>query len=283
MPSDPRLTKLDLLVVGGLTVDHLPDGTTVPGGSVLHAPRAVASAGHRVGVVASAGPEREATIGVAELRSMGFVQLQSVERSIAFEHLSVGGTRQLRFLGSGQPLVAAPPSVTAGVVIFAPVAGELRPDLGGQLGAAARRAAILQGWLRRLAVGELVTPLPLGALDPELRKALSGMDVLIASREDLAAEGDTPPRQLGALRGAVGPGPVLVLTNAAEGAWFDAGGERWQQPVPRRVDGSSIGAGDMFAALLVAPGWPVVPDRGFLSRRADSAMRAVADLLSRRA
>lgn len=283
MPSDSPLTPLDLLVVGGLTVDHLPDGFVVAGGSVLHAPRAAANAGHRVGVVASAGPEPQATRAVTELRASGFVDLQPMQRSIIFEHLSVGATRRLRFLGGGEPLVAAPPSAPARVVLFAPVAGELGPDLAGQRDTASRRAAILQGWLRRLAVGEVVTPLPLAALEPRVRRGLSGMDVLIASREDLLAEDDAPPRQLDALRGAFGPGPALVLTDAAKGAWLDAGGERWQQPVPRRVGASTVGAGDMFAALLVSPGWPEVADREFLSRRADSAMRSVSDLLSRRA
>ncbi len=281
MPRDRPLTPLDLLVVGGLTVDRLPDGSSVAGGSVLHASRAAARAGHRVGVVASVGPEPEAAGALAELRATGFVVAQPADRSIAFEHRSAGGGRQLRFLGSGGALRSPPAPVAARLVLFAPVAGELGPDLGGQRDAAERRAAILQGWLRRLAVGEVVTPLPLSRLDPARRRVLADMDVLIASREDLVAEGDEPGSQLDALRAAFGPRAVLVVTDATNDAWFDAAGERWQVPVRRRVEGSSVGAGDMFAALLLAPGWPAAADRAFLSWRADQAMSGVADLLAR--
>jgi hypothetical protein len=281
MPPQSRLTPLDLVLVGGLTVDTLPDGSSVAGGSVLHAARAAAGAGFRVGVVATAGPEPQVAEALAELRTRGLVEAQAVERSIGFEHRSVGGARQLRFLGGGAPLAVAPVAVAARVALFAPVAGELDPELGGQRDVAERRGAILQGWLRRLVPGEAVTPLPLADIDAAAREALSAMDVLIASREDLAAVGHDPSAQLDALRAAFGPRPLLVVTDSVDGVWLDAA-DRWQLPVARRIDAPSVGAGDMFAALLLAPGWPAAPDREFLSRRAEDAMRGVAEDLARR-
>lgn len=281
MPPQSRLTSLDLMVVGGLTVDTLPDGSSTAGGSVLHAARAVVRAGYRVGIFATAGPEPEVAEALAELRTRAFVQAQPVERSIGFEHSSPDGVRQLRFLGAGAPLAAAPVAVAARMALFAPVAGELDAELGGQRDVAERRGAILQGWLRRLVPGEAVTPLPLADIDAVTRNQLSGMDVLVASREDLVAEGDDPSAQLDALRAAFGPRPVIFVTDSVDGVWLDAE-ERWQLALRRRVEAPSVGAGDMFAAFLVAPGWPAAPERDFLSRRAEDAMRGVAEELSRR-
>jgi sugar/nucleoside kinase (ribokinase family) len=278
---EPRLTAVDLLVVGGLTIDRFPDGTSVAGGSVLHAARAAAGAGFRVGVIATAGPEPEAAEALAELRRAGSVQVHAVERSIGFEHGSADGARQLRFLGSGASLSAAPAGVRARVALFAPVAGELGPELGGQRDGALVRGAILQGWLRRLVPGELVTSQRIADLDAPTVEVLSGMDVLIASREDLAADGDHPAAQLDALRSALGPRPVLAVTDSVDGVWLDAQ-DRWHVPLARRVDAPSVGAGDMFAALLVGAGWPAEPDREFLSRRVEEAMRGVAEQLAGR-
>ena len=61
---------LDLVVVGGLTVDRFSDGSAAPGGAVLHIARALAARGVRVGIVTTAGPEPEALAGLAELRDL---------------------------------------------------------------------------------------------------------------------------------------------------------------------------------------------------------------------
>jgi sugar/nucleoside kinase (ribokinase family) len=150
------------------------------------------------------------------------------------------------------------------------------------------RAASLQGWLRQLVPGELVIGRPLAELDPGLIAALSRMDLLVASREDLLADADRPDQQLDALRSALGPRPALVLTDAAAGAWFDHTGsgasERWQVPVARVVESvPAIGAGDVFAAALTLR-WPraVAPTRDGITLAARDAMRTVADELERR-
>ena len=61
------LAILSLVVVGGLTVDRFPDGSSQAGGAVLHIARALAAGGLRVGIVTTAGPEAEAQAGLAEL------------------------------------------------------------------------------------------------------------------------------------------------------------------------------------------------------------------------
>ena len=60
-----------LLIVGGLTVDHFTDGTSAPGGSVLHAGRAAADEGAQLTFLTVAGDEPEARDGLARLSEMG--------------------------------------------------------------------------------------------------------------------------------------------------------------------------------------------------------------------
>jgi sugar/nucleoside kinase (ribokinase family) len=108
---------------------------------------------------------------------------------------------------------------------------------------------------------------------------LSGFDLLVASREDLRAEATASSAQLTALRRVFGPRPELVVTDGVAGVWME--GEHL--PVPRRVDGvPSVGAGDVLAAFMLARGWPRAVPAGFVRRRAEEAMRVVADVLEER-
>lgn len=288
METHVRLTRLDLLIIGGLTLDRFADGSAAPGGGVLHAARAALARGARVGAVLSAGPEPEVRDGLRELEALPYVRVEVVPRSIGFDHGEVDGLRRLRFRGSGGVPLSARAPVQPGAVLYAPVADELSAGLEAPPYPGACHAAILQGWLRRLEPGAEVEPLPLAALPARLLSALGALDLLIASREDLLAVADRPEPQLGALRAAVGQRPALVLTDGARGTWLDLAGSdrgaaRWRLPVPRPVEGvPSVGAGDMLAALLLLPAWPRSPSRDFLSRRAADAMRGVADLLARR-
>jgi sugar/nucleoside kinase (ribokinase family) len=282
MTPAPPSHALDLLLVGGLTVDTFADGSTAPGGSVLHAAPAAAESGLGVGVVTSAGFEPEAEAGLSRLAAVRWLDVQRVRQSIGFEHRTLGADRQLRFLGSaGVPItLGSAPASTA--ILLAPVAGEVDPAAVAGHHRPPMRAAILQGWLRRLAPGEVVVPLRLAEVRRPLRVALGGYDLLIASREDLRAEGDRVDDQLRALRAEMGDRAVLVVTDAAAGAWVDTapgggGPERWHVPVPRVVEGvATVGAGDLFAAFLVAG------DRASLTRVVSDAMLAVAEQLARR-
>lgn len=286
LSEPPRGPRLDLLLVGGLTIDRFADGTAAAGGSVLHATRAAVSAGHRVGAVVWAGREPEAAAALDELAGLAFVWNEPASRSIGFAHETFRGARRLRFLGSDGRFVAPLAAVQPAVVLHAPVADEVGPELAGQRHAAARQAAILQGWLRRLQPGRPARPLPLASLSPGLRDALAAMDLLVASREDLVADADEPRRQIAALRATFGPRPVLAVTDATDGAWLQAAGNDgppWRVAVPTVVrDVPTVGAGDMFAALMVAPGWPEVASPDFLSRRTEEAMVAVSALLQQR-
>ncbi|HEX2193590.1 MAG TPA: PfkB family carbohydrate kinase, partial [Candidatus Limnocylindria bacterium] len=207
--------------------------------------------------------------------------VERVARSIRFDHAG-DGARQLVFGGSGGRF-SAPHAPVAAAVLYGPVADELSADLGGQAAAGGTRVAILQGWLRELEAGSAVRPRPLRGMAPQLCATLATLDALVASREDLAAEPGDADRQLDALRETFGARAALVLTDGPNGATLDAAGERWHLPAPARVEhGSTTGAGDMFAALLVAGGWPAAPGRPEVTERAEAAMRSVAEILRRR-
>jgi sugar/nucleoside kinase (ribokinase family) len=272
---------LDLVVVGGLTVDRFADGSSAPGGAVLHVTRALAGRGTRVGIVTTAGPEREAQAGLAELRALaGGVEVSSSAASITFGHAETAAGRELVLArrGGTVPLTF---DTQAGAVLFAPISDEI-PASALAAGRGAVRGAVLQGWLRGTAEGEPVGSRPVAAVDATLRGALGALDLVIGSSEDLRADGAAPLGQLQALRATLGGGPLLVVTDGSHGLWLDDGSGPRHLPAAHRVDDvSTIGAGDMFAAfmlLALAASAGTSPEAA-----AQSATQQVAEvLLSRR-
>jgi hypothetical protein len=260
MPTQPPPTyqaasdrPVDLLIVGGLTVDRFADGTSAPGGTVLHGSRAAAAAGLRTASVAFAGTEPEALIGLEELAPLGPMTTARVPVSITFLHAGDAADRRLTLLSTVAPITVGQAPVAPRAVLYGPVAGELDARLGGQQYPTASRTAVLQGWLRTLHPG-LVETLPLSSLDPGLVDQLGGMDALIASEEDLSAVASRPDEQLAALRQLVGGKPVLAITGGARGAWLSAAeSEPIHVGPPRIVSGiATTGAGDAFAAIFAA-------------------------------
>jgi len=245
----------DLLVVGGLTVDRLANGSTVAGGSVLHAARAAAASGRQVATITAAGPEPDVAAAIDELAALGPSLVHRADTSIGYAIRESPGGRRLTLLepGSPVPLTSGPlHALRPRAVLLAPVAGELLPPdvVTGRMAPVA--VAALQGWRRRLVPGKEARPRGMRALGAELAPALAELDALVASEEDLAAVAGTPEGQLNALRRHLGAGPLLVVTIGARGAWLDdASAGRRRVPTRRRLAQiSTIGAGDAFAALL---------------------------------
>jgi sugar/nucleoside kinase (ribokinase family) len=273
--------RADLLVIGALTIDRFTDGSSSPGGSVMHITRAAAARGMRVAVITVAGPEPQAQSGLDELRALAArVELTAADATATFIHRDSadgrqlwlerrGGSIRLPDLGRERPQA----------ILLAPIADEVAHEDLARLGTGPTRAAILQGYLRSVAADGEVRPLPLSALDPRLVAAVSQFDLLMASREDLLGEGTEPSGQLASLRRVVGPRPALVVTDGMRGVWTE--GEHL--PAPRVVAGvPSVGAGDIFAAFMLAEPWPRPVPIGFLLQRAESAMLLVAELLEER-
>jgi sugar/nucleoside kinase (ribokinase family) len=251
MTSGSASRGLDLVVVGGLTVDRFTDGSAAPGGAVLHIARALAARGMRLGIVTTAGLEPEAQAGLAELRQLAsWVEASTTPASITFGHAETAAGRELVLERRGGQVPEANPEAAA-AVLFAPVADEI-PASGLSVGRSATRGAILQGWLRSTAEGESVRPQPMAAVDSGLVVALGALDLVIGSSEDLRADGPDPLAQLQAVRATLGDRPPLVVTDGAHGPWLDDGSGPRHLPLGQLVDGvSTIGAGDMFAAFML--------------------------------
>jgi hypothetical protein len=287
MLTDPPLDALDLLVVGGLTIDRFADGSTAPGGSVLHIARAAGPRGLRLGVITTAGPEPGATAGVAELGSLCVsVRVERFESTATFQHHESAEGRRLWLERRGGTVMvgrADHDRITTRAVLFAPVAGEIATDGLQAWDDGLARGAILQGWLRSTTEGAEVEPLPLSSLARPLLETLRQLDVLVASHEDLIADADAPFDQLAALRDAIGPGPALFVTDGPNGLWFDPAdsrpGRALHLPVPRRVDTlATVGAGDILAGFLTLRADPL----GSWSAQAGKAMGIVAEVLEMR-
>lgn len=284
MTPEPPLPDLDLLVVGGMTIDRFADGRSAPGGTAVHVARSAAVRGMRLGVMTSAGPEPEAERGLAELRrNAAFVMSTSHAATPSFHHDEDRAGRRLWLERVGGPVRLDAPGaarVAPRAVLYAPIAGEIGVESLGVWDGSTPRAGILQGWLRTTGEEMEVAPLPLAAIDSAAVAVLATFDLLVASREDLAADAADSGEQLTALRRTFGPGPVLILTDGVEGLWIDTGGARQHLPAPWVVRGApTVGAGDILAACLIIS--PSEPGADW-TERARRAMRIVAEDLEAR-
>lgn len=246
----------ELLIVGGLTLDRFADGTTAPGGSVIHSGRAAVADGSRPSFLTVAGEEPEAALGVEGLRAMGEVTLRGSGRTTTFAHAESKGRRVLTLEARSDPIAGPFAGDAPDVALLAPIADELPAAAVVELRSALRprvSICLIQGWLRRLAVGEPVHPLPLDEVAPDLWAAFADADAIVVSTEDLAEAPQDPFAQAAAVRRCIGPRPLLVLTLGAEGYLLDDPAiDRVTASVPRRIVAGvpMVGAGDTFGAIL---------------------------------
>jgi sugar/nucleoside kinase (ribokinase family) len=248
----------ETLIVGGLTVDRFIDGSTAPGGSVLHSGLAAVEDGARLTLLTVAGDEPAARDGLDRLRTLGRLVHQAAASSTVYRHEERDGARVL-VLEARSGAIAADDVVGVprpDVALIAPIADEIAPAAVERL----RRQLVprwtvllIQGWLRHLAIGEEVRPLPLAELSAETVAMIGAADAIVVSTEDLVESPDDPFAQAAALRSLVGPRPILVLTLGAEGYLLDdPAADRLVASVPKRVVTGvrAVGAGDTFGAAL---------------------------------
>jgi sugar/nucleoside kinase (ribokinase family) len=252
IPPAGEPIPVDLLIIGGVTVDDLVGWGEAAGGAARYATEAALAAGLRVALHTVAGEEPVVREALDRLAAQADVIRHPAPSSIRFEHHGTDDARRLRLRGVTDPILVPEPDrlPVAAAVLFAPVAGEVMAD-AVQSVRAPFRAAGLQGWLRRSDPDGWVMTRSLAELEPGLAGALRGLDLLIASLEDVAALDG--PAALAQLRAWAGPRPQLVVTAGTEGAWVDDGVGPASHVRAEVVEGShTIGAGDAFAAVLVA-------------------------------
>jgi sugar/nucleoside kinase (ribokinase family) len=248
----------EVLILGGLTVDRFADGALAPGGSVLHSGRAVIDEGARLTTMTVAGDEPAAQGGLASLAEWGTVVRQPSPVTTTYRHEQRDGVRVLRFEARADPIDLARLSgmETPDVALVAPIADEVPADVVERVRTGLRpdRTVILvQGWLRRLVIGDEVDPLPLSALSIAQVHELGLADAIVVSTEDLLEAPGDPFAQAGLLRQRVGARPIVVVTLGTQGYLVDdPGSDRVVAAVPRRIVTGvpAVGAGDAFGAAL---------------------------------
>jgi sugar/nucleoside kinase (ribokinase family) len=252
IPPDREPIPVDLLIIGGITVDDLVGSGEAAGGAARYATEAALAAGLRVALHTVAGEEPVVRRALKRLAAQADVTRHPAPSSIRFEHHGTHDARRLRLRRVTDPIRVPYPDrlAIAAAVLFAPVAGEVAADVVRAV-RAPFRAAGLQGWLRQTDPDGWVITRPMAALGPELPEALRGLDLLIASLEDLGVVDG--PAGLTHLRAWAGPRPQLVVTAGTEGAWLDDGLGPASHVRAEVIEGlHTIGAGDAFAAVLVA-------------------------------
>jgi len=111
-----------------------------------------------------------------------------------FGHSDTAAIRHLHMDRQGGKLHVDAGAVGHGAraLLFAPIGDEIEVEALSLGDAKQQRGAILQGWLRTMEPDSQVRALPLVTLDPALMHALGRLDLLVASQEDMLAEGDDP-------------------------------------------------------------------------------------------
>ena len=140
-------------------------------------------------ILTVAGDEPEAAIGLAQLAEMGDLIHQRAPSTVTYGHSEVRGRRVLTYLVSAGPI--APPVLAdpPDVALLAPIADELPASAIGALRESARprlTVLLIQGWLRRLAIGEPARPLALDEVPAATWEAFAAADAIVVSTEDLA-------------------------------------------------------------------------------------------------
>ncbi|MFI5272643.1 MAG: PfkB family carbohydrate kinase [Ktedonobacterales bacterium] len=256
----------DLLLIGHVTRDLLPDGGWRLGGTATYAAATARRLGLRPAIVTS-GPADIVAALQATLPDVPTAVVPS-DTATTFENRYMGGVRRQFLRARAAPLGLADVPLAwrrAPVALLAPLADEVAPALAAAF-PGALVAATPQGWLRRWdARGQVYsTTLP----DPSA--LLPYLGALILSREDLAPSPTasmTPAdvQNVASTTGAADAAtdallagwarlvPLLVVTLGAAGALLYRAGAAAQQAFPgypaREVD--PTGAGDVFAAALL--------------------------------
>lgn len=272
-----------LLIVGGLTIDRFADGTSAPGGSVIHAGRAAVVEGMPLTILTVAGDEPEAAVGLGQLAEMGALIHQRSPSTVTYGHSEVDGRRVLTCLASAEPIV--PPALTdpPEVALLAPIADELPATAVIQLREYAPprlTVLLIQGWLRRLEIGQPALPLALDAVPPSTWEVFSTADAIVVSTEDLPESPEDSFGEAAALREHIGPRPLLVLTVGAQGYLLDdPAADRVVASVPRRVvEGvPNVGAGDTFGAALAIHLGRGAPPAAAAAAASDRVIRMLED------
>lgn len=232
------LVTPEYLLIGHMTADLTPDGR-LPGGTVSYATRTAASFGLRVALLTSAtagDPLLDSLTPYGEIVSLPAAQTTTYENI----YTPTGRVQYVR--GVAAPIGAADlPAhfLGAPLVHLAPIADEVDPQIAHQF----RDSTVLltlQGWLRRWdADGRVHFK---RWFDPDVLKSI---DIVVFSEEDILES----PQMEAEFAGAV---KHLIVTRAEKGGTYYHDGVPTDYTTPHVELINPTGAGDVFAASLLA-------------------------------
>ena len=236
--SDPHSTALstvDYLLIGHLSEDKTPDGTTL-GGTVCYAGLTAHALGHSVGLVTAA----HKGIDLNPIKPLRLAVKDSPQSTV-FENIYREGGRVQNVHSQAVKLsredIPAEWS-DAGLVHIAPLIGELsidilRPNQGAFIGLTP------QGLMRKLGASGEVVPLPWS----EAAEFIKAAHAVVVSMADLNFD----RRAVGTMASQCS---VMVLTDGPEGVEVWADREKRSLQVPQVSELDATGAGDIFAAAF---------------------------------
>jgi 1D-myo-inositol 3-kinase len=233
-------TTIDYLLIGHMTADLTPAGRVL-GGTVSYAARTASAFGLRVGVLTSAVPNDPL---IRDLRPyVDALKVVPAEHTSTFENIYTGAVRQQVLREVAEPLTYADvPDAwrDAPLVHFGPLTGEIDPaTLFGQFPKSVRLLTA-QGLLRQWDDSMLVRFMRWH--DPA---ALANLDWLVLSEEDIVEAPD--------LEAAYAESTAnFVLTRAENGGTYYHKGVASAYDTPQVTVKQPTGAGDVFAAGLLA-------------------------------
>ncbi len=228
----------DFLLIGHFTADLTPDGR-IAGGTVSYAVRAAAAFGLRVAVLTSSAPDEPL---LAELTPDAEVVSLPAEQTTTYENIYTPSGRVQYVRGVAAPITAADiPDVfkKARLVHFAPIAGELNPDIA-YVFPDAWKLLTLQGWLRRWDDDGRVYFRRF-----EHPEAIRAIGTVVFSEEDIVEAPDMEQEYSHLV-------DHLIVTRAERGGSYYQGGVAETYTTPQVSLVNQTGAGDIFAASLLA-------------------------------
>ena len=228
----------DYLLIGHMTADLTPTGR-LPGGTVSYATRTAASFGLRVALLTSAvknDPLLESLTPYGEVVSIPAAETTTYENI----YLPTGRVQYVRGVATPISTKDIPADLLgAPLVHLAPIADEVNPQIAHSF-KDATVLLTLQGWLRRWdADGRVHFK---RWYDPDVLKSI---DIVVFSEEDIVESPQLEAEFAGSVK-------HLFVTRAEKGGTYYHDGEAFEYTTPQVELVNPTGAGDVFAAALLA-------------------------------